>query len=263
MYCEQCQEHFTDYLEGSLPVRQCEQMAAHLRDCSACAAELTAFRQTVAALHTLPAARPPEYLLGRISQAVAAQPRPARVWVSWQRVGTVAAAATILVGLWAVFSYQRPGSVTGGVRPARKAVEQVAPLAEREEAPAEDRVALDTVPPDSPPPAATKGGVTASQAANIREGWHGRPGGTQPPQPAQRAGPGAAVESEGASLPDWAAGDQGPNEQVQDGAAGEGDLCQRTFHGRGRAQDDGSRRLRWPGRARRGWGQGNDSAAAA
>jgi len=111
-------DNFTDYLEDSLPPPQREQMAAHLRECTDCAAELAALRRTVAALHSLPTVSPPEDLLARINRAVDAQTTTPRFRVSWQRIGTVAAAATLLMGFWAVFSHQRPGTMTEGISPA-------------------------------------------------------------------------------------------------------------------------------------------------
>ncbi len=233
MHCEQCQEHFTDYLEGSLPSGQREQMAAHLRECADCAAELTAFRQTVAALGTLPVASPPEHLLRRITQAVAAQPAPARVRVSWQRVGTVAAAATVLVGLWAVLFYQHPGSVTRRVqpalrveRPAPEAVEQVAPLAEAKEAPAEDRRAADAVRPASPPrdPAMLRAREATADRIHARRRDTPR---TEPLQPAVRADLGESEAPSGPPPPGLAvppAREQGPDEEMREGAAGQADL---------------------------------------
>ncbi len=115
MKCDRCQEQFTDYLEGSLPASQREQVAAHLRQCPDCAEELEAFRRTVAALRGLEVVAPPVDLLSRIKRAVAAQAQPARprFRVSWQRLGAAAAAAAVLLGFVAVFSYQRIGPAAG------------------------------------------------------------------------------------------------------------------------------------------------------
>ncbi len=232
MRCEQCQEHFTDYLEGSLPSGQREQMAAHLRECADCAAELAAFRQTVAALGTLPVASPPEHLLRRITQAVAAQPAPARVRVSWQRVGTVAAAATVLVGLWAVLFYQHPGSVTRRVQPtlrsetaALETVRQATPLAEAKEAPAEDRRAADAVRPASPPRDSAMLRAREATADRI----HARRRDTPRTESRQPAAPTGWAELEvpsgrAADLPGPAAREQGPDEEMREGAAGQPDL---------------------------------------
>jgi len=117
MKCDRCQEQFTDYLEGSLPASQREQIAAHLRQCPDCAEELEAFRRTVAALRGLEEVAPPANLLSRINRAVAAQAQPARprFRLSWQRLGAAAAAAALVVGFVAVFSYQRIGPVLEGV----------------------------------------------------------------------------------------------------------------------------------------------------
>jgi len=114
MKCDRCQEQFTDYLEGALPAPRREQVAAHLAQCPDCAGELEAFRRTVAALRGLEAVAPPANLLSRINRAVAAQAQPAqpRFRVSWQHLGAAAAAAALVVGFVAVFSYQRIGPVS-------------------------------------------------------------------------------------------------------------------------------------------------------
>ncbi len=114
MKCDRCQGQFTDYLEGSLPTPQQEQMAVHLRQCPDCAGELEAFRRTVAALHGLEVVAPPANLLSRINRAVTAQAQPAspRFRVSWQHLGAAAAAAALVVGFVAIFSYQRIGPVS-------------------------------------------------------------------------------------------------------------------------------------------------------
>ncbi len=114
MKCGKCREQFTDYLEGALPARQQEQVAAHLRQCPDCAEELEAFRRTVAALHGLEAVPPPANLLFRIKQALAAEAPSAqpRFRISWQHLGAVAAAAALVISFVAVFSYQRIGPVS-------------------------------------------------------------------------------------------------------------------------------------------------------
>ncbi len=138
MKCDRCQEQFTDYLEEGLPAPQREQMAAHLRQCPDCAGELEAFRRTVAALRGLEAVAPPADLLSRINRAVAAQAAPAqsRFRVSWQHLGVAAAAAALVVGFVAVFSYQRIGPLSEGLgqQPAgtvQKSLKSVAPDEER------------------------------------------------------------------------------------------------------------------------------------
>jgi len=127
MKCGKCREQFTDYLEGALPAPQREQMAAHLRQCPDCAEELEAFRRTVAALQGLKAVPPPANLLPSIKQALAteAPSAPPRFGVSWQHLGAVAAAAALVVGFVAVFSYQQhmgsvlesPGQQVAGTVP--------------------------------------------------------------------------------------------------------------------------------------------------
>jgi len=175
MKCDRCQEQFTDYLEGSLPASQREQVAAHLRQCPDCAKELEAFRRTVAALRGLEAVAPPADLLSRINRAVAGQAQPVRprFRVSWQHLGAAAAAAALVVGFVAVFSYQRIGPVSERLsgQPAgtvQRSVEQAVP---DEESPAELAEAWDgkTAPVVSPAAPIVEKSVSGGLAARPKE----------------------------------------------------------------------------------------------
>ncbi len=169
MNCEQWRERFTDFIEESLPASQHQQMAAHLRQCPDCARELDAFRRAVAALRELPTVAAPQDLPVRIRQALPVQQRVFGYRISWQGVGAVATAACLLVGFWAIFSYQRPTAITarravgwGPATPAQRAEAptEVAKVAEAPEAetlppslPSESKPATaPSVSPPTPPP---------------------------------------------------------------------------------------------------------------
>jgi len=58
MDCEAIKPHLADHLAGTLPPALAEAITAHLRTCSACAAETAGLEDTWQALGTLPAERP-------------------------------------------------------------------------------------------------------------------------------------------------------------------------------------------------------------
>ncbi len=200
MKCDRCQEQFTDYLEEGLPAPQREQVAAHLRQCPDCARELEAFRRTVAALRGLEAVAPPANLLSRINRAVAAEAPSVqpRFRVSWQHLGAAAAAAALVVGFVAVFSYQRigpvserlSGQVSGTVQ---RSVERAVP---DEESPAE----LPEAGEEKAAPAALPAAPTIAKRgpAGLHTGAKEAPGGGPPAGGGGPGMPGAGADKHAA-----------------------------------------------------------------
>lgn len=120
MACEQYQEQFTDFLEGTLPEPSWRELESHLQQCEQCAAAIKDFRRTVSALRGLALVEPPRTLaraLGeRIAQEAAAAvtaPPPVRVRAAprrgfpWSAAGALAAAC-LVVAVVAVYSVRRP-----------------------------------------------------------------------------------------------------------------------------------------------------------
>jgi hypothetical protein len=65
MECTRTQDMLSSYLDGDLSVREQEEIAGHIRQCSRCAEEERALRETLSLLRNLPAeTAPPELLKG-------------------------------------------------------------------------------------------------------------------------------------------------------------------------------------------------------
>src|SRR5262245_13902464 len=67
-----------DFAEGALAPARTASVERHVRDCTACAAEVTSWRELFAGLEALPRPRAPRALRGRVLAAIAAEPVPAR-----------------------------------------------------------------------------------------------------------------------------------------------------------------------------------------
>lgn len=90
MTCENIQEQYLDYMEGSLDPVATSEFESHLSLCSACARELTMLRWTAQTLRTLPAAAPPADLRLRVRMQLLpepiALPEPFyQRWLDWLR----------------------------------------------------------------------------------------------------------------------------------------------------------------------------------
>lgn len=68
--CEAIQAKFTEYLDGRLPGSEMQRIAVHLKDCGACAAEWSEWKELQASLARLGAVQEPGDLLLRIQVAV-------------------------------------------------------------------------------------------------------------------------------------------------------------------------------------------------
>ncbi len=173
MRCERWREKFTDFVEDSLPTDQRRQLEDHLQQCPDCAQELAAFRRTVAALRELPMVPAPSDLPIRIRQAL---PTPQRVFgylISWQAVGAVAAAACLLVGFWAIFSWQQPANITARRHAGRLVAPRPQPTeARREIVEAPEAEDLPSALPQPEAKPAAPPAVRHSQARSVHRGVH-------------------------------------------------------------------------------------------
>jgi len=154
MDCQHWRDKFTDFIENALPEDEWRALEAHLQSCEACAAEIKAFRRSVSALRSLEVVEPPRGLVRRISEAVAQaveQPEPEIIRVrprrfSWQVVGSLAAAATLLIAFTLIairspLMFEQPGrtvlhpravATAPGPAPEVAAEEALAPAFEEE-----------------------------------------------------------------------------------------------------------------------------------
>ncbi|MGB7971184.1 MAG: zf-HC2 domain-containing protein [Candidatus Deferrimicrobiaceae bacterium] len=139
MECTRTQDMLSSYLDGDLSDREQGEIAGHIRQCSRCAEEERALRETLSLLRNLPAeAAPPELLKG-VKQRIAektAVPLWKKVFLPAHIKIPLEAAAVVLVFLL-VYGIQKempattpvpspPASAESGVRVAR-----TGPVAER------------------------------------------------------------------------------------------------------------------------------------
>ncbi len=91
-------EHYTAYLEGTLPESLRQQVEAHLSACPRCAAELAALRLLVADLRAMPRETPPVPLAAGVRARLAARQQPRPSFLRWPAfAGGVAVIAVLLL----------------------------------------------------------------------------------------------------------------------------------------------------------------------
>lgn len=119
MFCKQCQELISDYIDGSLELGEQVQIERHLADCEPCRSVRDDLLQIVHFSHQLPQQSPSGAVWTRIQADVAAQRGPlfrAFPWLSWlttrhfnlslPQMAATAAAIVIAVSAWVLFSRQ-------------------------------------------------------------------------------------------------------------------------------------------------------------
>ena len=79
MFCNQCQELVSDYIDGALELGEQLQVERHLADCEACRAVRDDLLQIVHFSRQLPLQTPSGTVWARISSAVASE-QPASIW---------------------------------------------------------------------------------------------------------------------------------------------------------------------------------------
>lgn len=104
MTCEQAQDQFSAFLSGELDNDSAGELAKHVHECPACAADMESMRRTVAALGGIGIRAMPEPVTIRIRQEVAKQRMTARrsSWTAsrvWALAGTLPVVAALLVAL--------------------------------------------------------------------------------------------------------------------------------------------------------------------
>ncbi len=121
MACEQYQEQFTDFLEGTLPEPSWRELELHLQQCERCAAAIKDFRRTVSALRGLALEEPPRTLARAIAERIAQEASSAaalpavrvrtvtRRGFPWSAAGALAAAC-LVVAVVTVYSVRRPSA---------------------------------------------------------------------------------------------------------------------------------------------------------
>jgi hypothetical protein len=132
MTCDETRDSLSAYLDGALASEERRDVEAHLAACAECARELASLRQTVALLQRVQPARAPVGFVDRV--VAAAHPRP---W--YRRVADaifapvltklpLQATAVLLVGLLAVYLFERTPELQQAARQDTPRRERVAPV---------------------------------------------------------------------------------------------------------------------------------------
>lgn len=99
MMCEKLRQELMEAVLSG-PETLSPEAQEHLRSCSACAAELASFQETMSLLDEWQAPEPSPYfssrLMARVREEAAA---PARGWLAWLRRPMVAVAAAVLMAI--------------------------------------------------------------------------------------------------------------------------------------------------------------------
>jgi predicted anti-sigma-YlaC factor YlaD len=98
MACRNIKNFLPLYSVEALPPREQARVTAHLAQCPACQAELTALTRAVAMLEQLPTPVPPSGLWAGIAAVTVQQPARRLVW--WQPAVATATLALLLAGGW-------------------------------------------------------------------------------------------------------------------------------------------------------------------
>ncbi len=244
MTCEDARESLSAYLDEALAPEERRLVDTHLEGCAACRRELVALRETVALLQRVEPARAP---VGFVDRAVAAaRPRP---W--YRRVADAVllplsvklplqAAAVIMVGLLAVYLFERSPELQQAARDVAPQREPAAPAKEKAgEQQLADRAAPSSPAPTTPPPAdapARAAGererADASRSQEINPQITGSPPAVGSPSPAAPAPPPASAPPASQSPPEakaQAKTEAAPSENVAGVARPEAESRQRVL----------------------------------
>lgn len=129
MNCNQYQEKFWDYYDGTLTAKEAAELEKHLESCPECAAEAKMVKQMLESLHTLPEAALPEgyheELMGKIAKENLAKvsdasidqtekqeigtvvPFPQKRRKNWKNFGLVAAAVVLVAAAGGIQGIQQ------------------------------------------------------------------------------------------------------------------------------------------------------------
>jgi cytoskeletal protein RodZ len=205
MACDQYQEQFTDFLEGTLSDQAWRELELHLQQCEHCAVAIKSFRRTVSALRGLPLAQPPRTLIRALDARLAQEARTAapapdpaplvavkpvrqparRRAFSWSTAGALAAAC-LVVAMVALHSFRPPTAPESAqVAPPSPGTLASAPLSAQQPAPVATSNAI--------LPATSAAAASGNPAASVTNS-------TPASSPAQTAQPSAAAQSGGTAV---------------------------------------------------------------
>lgn len=156
MTCDETRDTLSAYLDEALAPEERSLVDAHLAGCAECRRELEALRGTVALLRRVEPARAPAGFVDRV--VAAARPRP------WYRRAVdavllplsvklpIEAAAVVMVGLLAVYLFERSPELQRAAREVAPQQEAPAPANQKAPGPAKQKSAEQLADKASPPP---------------------------------------------------------------------------------------------------------------
>jgi len=170
-----------EYLQGDLPLAQRALFDGHLDGCPACAAELSALRETIQRLRGLPTPDVPANLVDRVVARIADGEGRARPWdglvAFWNWIdparylpplaGAALTSAVVIVGVrdlgWQIPGMQAPPAISSESAPSAREPAEAAPNTSLRPAAPARRTATLTVP--GPAPERVRAGAPAAAAA--------------------------------------------------------------------------------------------------
>jgi hypothetical protein len=200
MTCEEAREALSAYLDEALAPEERSRVEGHLEGCAECRRELAAVRATVALLRRVEPARAPVGFADRV--AAAAQPRPwyrrvaGAVFLPLSIKLPLGATAAVMVGLLAVFLFERTPELQRAAREATPRLEPAAPSKERKGEGFADRAGRSPAPAVPAPVEAP-----ARRAGDRRDVVPAQEGATAPPATSAPAPPAASAPPPVASPP--------------------------------------------------------------
>jgi anti-sigma factor RsiW len=240
MTCDETRDTLSAYLDEALAPDERNLVAVHLEDCVECRRELEALRGTVALLQRVEPARAPVGFVDRV--VAAARPRP------WYRRAADAVllplsvklplevTAMVMVGLLAVYLFERNPELQQAAREVAPRQEPAAPAKEKPPERLADKTPPPPVPytpPSSEAPARAPGERDRADASRSQEVTAPPPGVDSPAPPAVSAPSVASAPPPIAPLPPeakpQAKSEAGPSENVAGAARPEAEARQRLL----------------------------------
>jgi hypothetical protein len=206
MTCDETRDTLSAYLDEALSPEERSLVDAHLEGCAECRRELEALRGTIALLQRVEPARAPVGFVDRV--VAAARPRP------WYRRAADAvflplsvklpleAAAVVMVGLLAVYLFERSPELQRAAREVAPRQEAAAPAKEKAAEPLVDKTAPSPAPaPPAPAEAPARAAGERDRADAPRSQEVNPPITASPPAASAPAAPAAPAAPPGLSAP--------------------------------------------------------------
>ncbi|NOZ23726.1 MAG: zf-HC2 domain-containing protein [Planctomycetes bacterium] len=143
MKCDEAIDLLSEYMDDELDAEQRKEVEAHVMACAKCRRELDTLRATVTLVGSLSEVKAPDAFAADVSKTLEEEERGKIIWPSARVVGSLLAAAAVLLVVSVTFMMQRPAPMEfmAPKKPAapKIASREVAEAAREEEAPVADK----------------------------------------------------------------------------------------------------------------------------